>query len=56
MLAAERPDLVVADHGFAYVRALTRGTRVHSETPLPFLRQWVTWGAGPRAGLWRCAR
>ena len=23
--------------------------RVRSEDPLPFLREWVTWGAGPRA-------
>ena len=39
----------VADHVFDYVLALTRGTRVHSEAPLAFLKQWVTWGAGPRA-------
>jgi len=41
--------LPVADHVFDYVLALTRGTRVHSEEPLAFLKQWVTWGAGPRA-------
>jgi MoxR-like ATPase len=29
--------------------ALTRGTRVRSESALSFLREWVTWGAGPRA-------
>jgi len=40
----------VADHVLDYALALTRGTRVHSEEPLPFLREWVTWGAGPRAG------
>jgi MoxR-like ATPase len=40
----------VADHVYDYVLALTRGTRVRSEAPLPFLREWVTWGAGPRAG------
>ena len=39
----------IADHVFDYVLSLTRGTRVHSDTPLPFLKQWVTWGAGPRA-------
>jgi MoxR-like ATPase len=39
----------VADHVLDYALALTRGTRVHSEDPLPFLREWITWGAGPRA-------
>ena len=39
----------IADHIYDYVLALTRGTRVRSEDPLPFLREWVTWGAGPRA-------
>jgi MoxR-like ATPase len=40
----------VADHIFDYCLALTRGTRTRSaEEPLPFLKEWVTWGAGPRA-------
>jgi len=39
----------VSDHVLDYVMALTRGTRVRSESALPFLREWVTWGAGPRA-------
>jgi MoxR-like ATPase len=39
----------VADHVLDYALALTRGTRVRSDAPLAFLRQWVTWGAGPRA-------
>jgi MoxR-like ATPase len=39
----------VADHVLDYVLALTRGTRVRSTSPLPFLREWVNWGAGPRA-------
>ena len=39
----------VADHVLEYVLALTRGTRVRSDAPLEFLREWVTWGAGPRA-------
>ncbi len=42
-------SIPVADHVFDYVLSLTRGTRVRSEEPLPFLREWVTWGAGPRA-------
>ncbi len=39
----------VADHVYDYVLSLTRGTRVRSDEPQPFLREWVTWGAGPRA-------
>ncbi len=39
----------VADHVLEYALALTRGTRVRSDAPLEFLREWVTWGAGPRA-------
>jgi MoxR-like ATPase len=39
----------IADHVFDYAFALTRGTRVRSTDPLPFLKEWVSWGAGPRA-------
>ena len=39
----------MADHVYDYALALTRGTRVRSDAPLPFLRDWVSWGAGPRA-------
>jgi MoxR-like ATPase len=39
----------VADHVYDYCLSLTRGTRVRSTDPLPFLKDWVTWGAGPRA-------
>jgi MoxR-like ATPase len=42
-------SIPMADHVYDYVLALTRGTRVRSDAPLPFLREWVTWGAGPRA-------
>ncbi|MFT5688636.1 MAG: MoxR-like ATPase [Planctomycetota bacterium] len=41
--------LPVADHIFDYALALTRGTRVRGDEPLEFLRQWINWGAGPRA-------
>ena len=40
----------VADHVLDHALALTRGTRVRSGTVLPFLEQYVSWGAGPRAG------
>ena len=40
----------VADHVLDHALALTRGTRVRSGTVLPFLEQYVNWGAGPRAG------
>jgi MoxR-like ATPase len=42
-------SIPMADHVYDYVLALTRGTRVRSDAPLPFLKEWVTWGAGPRA-------
>jgi MoxR-like ATPase len=42
-------SIPMVEHVYDYVLALTRGTRAGSEAPLPFLRQWVTWGAGPRA-------
>jgi MoxR-like ATPase len=42
-------SVAIADHVFDFVLALTRGTRVRSDSQLSFLREWVTWGAGPRA-------
>ena len=42
-------SIPVSDHIFEYALALTRGTRVRSDEPFEFLREWVTWGAGPRA-------
>jgi MoxR-like ATPase len=41
--------VAISDHVYDYILALTRGTRVRSESQLSFLREWVTWGAGPRA-------
>ncbi len=41
--------IAIADHVYDYVLALTRGTRSRTEGQLSFLRDWVTWGAGPRA-------
>ncbi|MEQ1893147.1 MAG: MoxR family ATPase [Planctomycetota bacterium] len=42
-------SIPVADHVLDYALALTRGTRVHSSEPQAFLKEWITWGAGPRA-------
>lgn len=39
----------VADHVYDYALELTRATRVRSDSALESLREWVTWGAGPRA-------
>ena len=39
----------VADHVYDHILQLTRGTRVRSNSALPFAEQWITWGAGPRA-------
>ncbi|MCK6446997.1 MAG: AAA family ATPase [Planctomycetes bacterium] len=41
--------VAVADTIYDYVLAITRGTRVGQSEQLPFVREWVTWGAGPRA-------
>jgi MoxR-like ATPase len=43
-------SIPAADHVLDYALALTRGTRVKNDSGLPFLKEWVTWGAGPRAG------
>ena len=43
-------EMPVANEVFDFVLALARGTRVRSGEPLPFVEQYVTWGAGPRAG------
>lgn len=41
----------VADHVMRYAEKLVRVTRPNSEEALDFCRDWLTWGAGPRAGL-----
>jgi MoxR-like ATPase len=40
----------VAEHVIAYAVALARATRPNEESPLPYIKDWVSWGAGPRAG------
>jgi MoxR-like ATPase len=41
----------VADHVFAYARALTRRSRPGTPEAPDFVNQWLTWGAGPRASM-----
>jgi len=41
----------VADHIIRYAEKLVRVTRPNSKEALEFCTQWLTWGAGPRAGL-----
>jgi MoxR-like ATPase len=41
----------VAEHVYAYAERLVRVTRPQSAEALEFCRKWLTWGAGPRAGL-----
>ncbi len=39
----------VADNVIQYAMALARSTRVHTGRVPDFIKQWVSWGAGPRA-------
>src|SRR5687767_5615408 len=41
----------VAEHVYSYAERLVRVTRPKSEESLDFCKKWLTWGAGPRAGL-----
>jgi MoxR-like ATPase len=41
----------VAEHVYAYAERLVRVTRPKSPESLDFCKKWLTWGAGPRAGL-----
>jgi MoxR-like ATPase len=40
----------VAEHVFVYARDLVRWTRPKEPDAPSFVRDWVSWGAGPRAG------
>ena len=41
----------VADHIFTYAAKLARATRPGEEEAPDFIRNWIAWGAGPRASL-----
>ncbi|WP_437203023.1 AAA family ATPase [Planctomicrobium sp. SH664] len=40
----------VAEHVFVYARDLVRATRPAEEGASPFVKKYLAWGAGPRAG------
>jgi len=39
----------VSDHVISYSVNLVRATRPAENSPLPYVKDWVSWGAGPRA-------
>lgn len=39
----------VSDHVVSYAVRLARSTRPHENNSFPYIRNWVNWGAGPRA-------
>jgi MoxR-like ATPase len=39
----------VSDHVVSYAVNLARATRPNENSPLPYIKDWVSWGAGPRA-------
>jgi len=39
----------ISDHVIRYAMSLPRATRVGDEGTPPFIKDWVSWGAGPRA-------
>ncbi|HMJ91544.1 MAG TPA: MoxR family ATPase [Candidatus Acidoferrum sp.] len=41
----------VADHVYHYAERLVRSTRPKTSEALDFCKKWLSWGAGPRAGL-----
>ena len=43
-------DLPAADNVVSYALRLIRATRPADESAPPVIREWVKWGAGPRAG------
>ena len=43
-------ELPAAEPAFRYAAAIARATRPNGTAPHPLIRQYVRWGAGPRAG------
>ena len=44
-------EVPVSDHVMRYAERLVRSTRPDSDEALDLCKKWLTWGAGPRAGL-----
>jgi MoxR-like ATPase len=44
-------QIPVADAVYAYARRLVRATRQNTPEALEFCRNWLAWGAGPRASI-----
>jgi MoxR-like ATPase len=44
-------QIPVADAVYAYARRLVRATRQNTPEALPICRNWLAWGAGPRASI-----
>ncbi len=42
----------ISDHIMAYAMTLARQSRVHAGEVPEFIKEWVSWGAGPRASLY----
>jgi len=42
-------DMPISDHVLSYATRLVRGTRPNGASAPEYVREWVTWGAGPRA-------
>lgn len=42
----------ISDHVMAYAMTLARQSRVHAGGVPEFIKEWVAWGAGPRASLY----
>ncbi|MDP6504572.1 MAG: MoxR family ATPase [Planctomycetota bacterium] len=42
-------DVIVRDDLYDYVVRLVQATRVSKDYSLPYTKEWVAWGAGPRA-------
>ena len=43
-------DVLVRDDIYDYVIRLVQATRVSKDYGLPYCKEWLAWGAGPRAG------
>ena len=41
----------VAEHVFAYAKKIVRSTRPNTPEAPDFIKNWISWGAGPRASL-----